>query len=425
MRENQERLKTLRAEDKGSLLPKKSENTNEASFPLPGRVLYTTAARFGGYGLDLHTHEALRGIHEAGILGRAISYENRQHEVPGRFVRSLRWHPIRLLSFLESQNYYGAKKHYLDWIGARELAGGGYDLFHGWSGECVRSLRAAHRLGIPSVIDIPTWHRHKGQQKSPARNQKELDAENAPFPRNWLNSLRISRQQTLEEYDLATLLLVYSKCAAETFTAVGFSKEKLFYLPLATDIERFTPGTHPPLFRAIFTGALIKRKGVDTLLEAWHRLHLKNAELVLVGSVHDEMKPYLDQFADDSVKVEGFSLRPEDHLRSSSVHIFPSTCEGSAKTTYDAAACGLAQISTRESGDVVVDGLNGLVVPSGDVDALAAAIEHLYRNPNLIESMGAAARKRVVENFTWSHFRKRLVESYRVALGAPALQEIP
>ena len=98
------------------------------------------------------------------------------------------------------------------------------------------------------------------------------------------------------------------------------------------------------------------------------------------------------------------------------MHIFPSTCEGSAKTTYDAAACGLAQISTRESGDVVVHGETGLVIPTNDVDALAGAIEHLHRNPDLLTTMGDAARKRVVENFTWAHFHARLMDSYRVAM---------
>ena len=394
----------------------KSENSAESKNRLPERVLYTTAARFGGYGLDLHTYESIRGAWRAGVLKKAISYENRQKEIPSRLIRSLRWHPVRLLSSLESQTYYGAKKQYLDWIGARELAGGGYDVFHGWSGEAVRSLREARRLGIPSLLEIPTWHRHKGKLKSPEKNPQELALENAPFPRNWLHSLRISRQQSLEEYDLATLLLVYSECAAETFTNVGFPKEKLFYLPLGTDVNRFTPGTPPPLFRAIYTGALIKRKGVHTLLEAWHKLQLKDAELLLVGSVHDEIKPYLKQFATESVRIAGFSLRPEDHLRTASVHVFPSTCEGSAKTTYDAAACGLAQISTRESGDVVVDGLNGLVIPANDVEALAGAIEHLYRNPGLVQTMGEAGRRRMVEGFTWEHFHARLLEAYRVAM---------
>ena len=412
-----EYLKTFVPKDKGSPYPhqQKTPPVRSSMSSLPSRVLYATAARLGGYGLDLHTHEAVLASSRAGILERVIAYENRQTEIPEHLVRSLRFHPVRLLSFLESQTYYGAKKHYLDAVAASDLAAGNYDFFHGWSGECVRSLREARRLGIPSVMDIPTWHRHKGKRKPIGKSHLELAGENAPFPQNLLYKAKISRHQMLEEYELASLLLVYSECAAETFTNVGYPKEKLFYLPLATDTNRFTPGTQPPLFRAVFTGALIKRKGVHTLLEAWHRLGLKDAELLLVGSVHAEMEPFLKQFATSTVRVAGFSPRPEDHLRQSSVHIFPSTCEGSAKTTYDAAACGLAQISTRESGDVVVDGETGYVVPANDVNALAEAILKLYKNPELLGSMGAAARRRMEENFTWDHFRARLLESYRVA----------
>ena len=99
------------------------------------------------------------------------------------------------------------------------------------------------------------------------------------------------------------------------------------------------------------------------------------------------------------------------------MHIFPSSCEGSAKVTYDAAACGIPQITTRvEAGDVVIDGVNfGLVVPCGDVDALCAAIERLYAAPALRSAMSRAARARVVENFTWDHYRARLLEAYDVA----------
>ena len=70
----------------------------------------------------------------------------------------------------------------------------------------------------------------------------------------------------------------------------------------------------------------------------------------------------------------------------------------------------------RESGDVVRDNIEGIIVRPGDVDAIAAAIEHLYRHPEIVERMGAAARKRVVENFTWDHFRTRLLNAYEVAM---------
>jgi glycosyltransferase involved in cell wall biosynthesis len=382
---------------------------------LPNRVLYSIAARLGGSGLDTDAYETVRGIYEAGVLGRAIVYGNCQRTVPGSRVKSLRWHPVRLLSMLERPYYYGAKKHYLDGIARSEIRTVRYDGFHGWSGECVRTLREARRMGIPSLLEIPTWHRNKGKQK-PAMTKSERERAGARWPQSWLNRLLVTRQQVMEEYELATLILVLSNCAADTFRAAGMAEEKLFYLPRGVDIERFTPAERPPeKFRAIFLGALKKRKGVHTLLEAWRRLRLKDAELVLVGHVHDEIKEALGQYGDESVRVEGFSAKPEALLRTASVHIFPSTCEGSAKVTFEAAAAGLPQITTYESGDAVVDGETGCVIPCENVDALAGAIERLYASPELRARMGAAARARMAALFTWDHFRLRLLEAYRVA----------
>jgi glycosyltransferase involved in cell wall biosynthesis len=76
----------------------------------------------------------------------------------------------------------------------------------------------------------------------------------------------------------------------------------------------------------------------------------------------------------------------------------------------------LAQITTRESGDVVVDGLNGLLIPPNDVDSLCSAILKLYRSPELVRAMGNAGRQRVVEQFTWDHFRERIHAAYRAAI---------
>ena len=65
---------------------------------------------------------------------------------------------------------------------------------------------------------------------------------------------------------------------------------------------------------------------------------------------------------------------------------------------------------------MVRDGIEGIIVKPGDVSAIAAALEHLYRRPEIVERMGTAARRRVVENFTWDHFRTRLLDAYEIAM---------
>ncbi|MDQ6764829.1 MAG: hypothetical protein M3Z22_01820, partial [Verrucomicrobiota bacterium] len=107
---------------------------------LPRHLLYSIFARIGGSGLDTDAFEALRASHRGGFLGKAVAYDNRQTEIPAALIHSLRWHPVRLISFLDRPYYYGAKKKYLDWIAARQLETGKYDLFHSWSGDCLESL---------------------------------------------------------------------------------------------------------------------------------------------------------------------------------------------------------------------------------------------------------------------------------------------
>jgi glycosyltransferase involved in cell wall biosynthesis len=233
---------------------------------------------------------------------------------------------------------------------------------------------------------------------------------------SWKNRLLLESERFLEEYELATLVVVLSEKAAETFRDKNFPEEKMFYLPRGVDVDRFKPGNRPEKFRAIFSGALIERKGIHHLLEAWHRLNLKDAELWLVGAVHDEAKPHLKNFWRENIKVVGFVRDPENYLNQGSVYVFPSQWEGSAKTVYEAAACGLGEITTREAGDVIRDGIEGIIVKPGDVDAIAGGLEHLYRHPEISAQMGAAARQRVVQNFTWDHYRTRLLGSYETAM---------
>ena len=386
------------------------------SSALPKNLLYSICARIGGWGLDTDAFETLRASYRGGFLGRAIAYDNRQDEIPASKIQSLRWHPVRLLSSLDRPYYYGAKKKYLDWIASRQLATGRYDLFHSWSGDCLESLLVARRMGVPSIVEIPTWHRDFAERVAP-RAEPPRSRERTPLGR-WKNELVLRSERSIEEYHLASLLLVLSEKAAGTFWEAGIAKEKLFYLPRGVDVQRFKPGVRPPFFRAIFSGALIERKGVHHLLEAWHRLNLKNAELWLLGSVHDEAEPYLKKFWCDNIRIIGFARDVEKYLSQATVHIFPSQLEGSAKVTYEAAACALPQVVTRESGDVVRDGIEGIIVPPGDVDAIAAAIEHLYQHPETVSKMSIAARKTSGGKFHLGQlFRERLLGAYERAMG--------
>jgi glycosyltransferase involved in cell wall biosynthesis len=96
------------------------------------------------------------------------------------------------------------------------------------------------------------------------------------------------------------------------------------------------------------------------------------------------------------------------------VFTFPTIEEGSALVTYEALACGLPVVTTPNAGSVVRDGVEGLLVPIRNVEALAAALECLRADERLRREMGRAARARA-EEFTWDGYGETLARVLRQA----------
>src|SRR5207247_9052195 len=87
---------------------------------LPKSLLYSSFARIGGSGLDTDAFETLRASYRGGSLGKAIAYDNRQKEIPAQLIRSLRWHPVRLISFLYALLSSDAANEDRVWVPTRE-----------------------------------------------------------------------------------------------------------------------------------------------------------------------------------------------------------------------------------------------------------------------------------------------------------------
>jgi glycosyltransferase involved in cell wall biosynthesis len=84
-------------------------------------------------------------------------------------------------------------------------------------------------------------------------------------------------------------------------------------------------------------------------------------------------------------------------------------------------ATGLPVIVSERATAVVSDGVDGLVVPVRDADALADRLVRLYENRQAAQALGAAARATILQGYTWEHYRRRLVAAYRaIAAGQPA-----
>jgi glycosyltransferase involved in cell wall biosynthesis len=89
--------------------------------------------------------------------------------------------------------------------------------------------------------------------------------------------------------------------------------------------------------------------------------------------------------------------------------------EGLANVLLEAMASGLPVVATDRSGalDCVTAGKDGFVVPAGNVDALAEAIFWCYQHRDKTMAMGKAARTKIEQQFTLSHYEDRQIALYR------------
>jgi glycosyltransferase involved in cell wall biosynthesis len=380
------------------------------------KVLYTTASRLGGTGLANVAHQAAMASYDAGCLTRVICNGNRQSEVPPALISQIRFQPAKLFSSLSSRYYYSMKRMWLDWRASQWLKNNDVDLFHGWTHESLKTLHVARGKGIISIVDRGNPHPRFSKQIL----DEEYDIygvsrklESCPFWLSPYDHWRREQQEACEEFEQADYVFVNSQFCYDTFIGEGFPKEKLVMLPRGFDARLYRPAEKKdPVFRVIFVGQLLVRKGLKYLLEAWDRLALPNAELLLVGQMMDEIRPLLTPYLKKGdVRHLGFVPDPVAAYQSASIFVFPSVDEGSAKVTYEAMACGLPVIVTANAGSLAVNGDDGFIVPIRSVEALMEKILFFHENPEAVKVMGRAARSHI-ENYTWETYRASLIGHY-------------
>lgn len=189
------------------------------------------------------------------------------------------------------------------------------------------------------------------------------------------------------------------------------------------NIERFHVTPQPERFAFLCISRLIKDKGIYEYLEASRIVKKKypNARFLLVGPFDSNpsaiTKEELQEFVDDGT-IEYFGEQEDvtPYLSMSNVYVLPSYREGMPKTNLEAMACGRAVITTNVPGckETVVEGKNGFLIPSKDVDALAEKMEYFIKHPDIAETMGLAGRKMVEDIFDVRKVNKEICDAMGV-----------
>jgi glycosyltransferase involved in cell wall biosynthesis len=142
--------------------------------------------------------------------------------------------------------------------------------------------------------------------------------------------------------------------------------------------------------------------------------------VLIVGNGNEKYRLYLQRKINElklssNIIFTGFYEDVPQILNCMNIYSLPSFSEGFNRSLLEAMACGLPVIATSVGGnmEVVQDGVNGLLVPSGNPVRLAVAITELLKDKEKARRMGLAGRKLVKEKFSIVKNATRIESIYK------------
>lgn len=175
------------------------------------------------------------------------------------------------------------------------------------------------------------------------------------------------------------------------------------------------------VFTFVFVGRIVGEKGINELVAAFGRLLAEHprVRLLLVGEYENNLDPVLPETRaeiDGNAAIEAVGKQADVRpwLAAADALVFPSYREGFPNVVIEAGAMGLPSIVTDINGsrEIVEDGVNGLVIPSKDEEALLEAMRRMVEAPDLTARLSAEARGIVAARYEQGFVQRCLLDFY-------------
>ncbi len=214
------------------------------------------------------------------------------------------------------------------------------------------------------------------------------------------------------EWELADKIFCGSKYVVDAIKSAGGPSERCRVVPYGINSDSFNAQSARNLrsgnLRVLFLGTLQLRKGIPYLIEAAKLLKGYNVHIRAVGPSRLSEKALLEAIK----HVEYIGPVPRSAVQQqynwADLFILPTLSEGSANVCYEAMAMGLPVITTKNSGSVVRDGLDGYIVPIRSSESIVEKISQLASDRELVSRLSQNAFSRSLE-FTWKQYAARLI----------------
>lgn len=250
--------------------------------------------------------------------------------------------------------------------------------------------------------------------------------------RVWLRK-RAGRRAILAAGRRGMPVLCVSESIRQDLSAAGYPEQLLQVVPNGMDLAKVHSGENPLTDRhagksvILGVGNLKPTKGFDVFIEALALLRQTHPDVhgVIVGEGPEHRR--LERLAKNCgvggcLELAGAKSPAETmrHMEACSVFCLPSWAEGFGIVYLEAMAHGKPVIAVEGQGiaSIVSGARSGLVVPPRDAIATAAALRELLDHPDESLAMGWRGRQTVIQEFTWTHNARRMMDLFRTAVKA-------
>lgn len=170
-----------------------------------------------------------------------------------------------------------------------------------------------------------------------------------------------------------------------------------------------------------FVGRIVGDKGINELVAAFDRLYQENQKirLLLVGPFEEELDPVTPETRQKienhpAIEAAGWQSDVRPFLAASDIFVLPSYREGFPNVLMQAGAMGLPCIATDINGsnEIVLQGKNGVIIPSKSEDALYVVMKETVNEPERWDEMASNARESIGSRYEQQAFWKELKAFY-------------
>ena len=186
--------------------------------------------------------------------------------------------------------------------------------------------------------------------------------------------------------------------------------------PFGVDLEFFAPLRDKKINSTVnfgFLGQISERKGLKYLLQAFQDNKFKDCNLYIGGEIQKTNIDFvIDDYNQSNIKFLG-KIKQLDFFEKIDVLVHPSLIEGSAKVIYEAMAAGVVPIATKNSGSIIDNNIDGLIIKtcsSDDVKEKMSYIKENFPNNEMKENI-----QKKISKFSWEDYAKRYYEILQTA----------